>query len=134
MVVVTCTGIDMYDPRHTVKAVAGENLLLGICAYIADDGLAYAIDDGFSAVCHGVTLTPANEGDSVVLANVARMRVETTQTPGDMLYTGAETAADPNGSAPNTETAGGVKCGYAITTELVYFHTNFPPDADTENK
>lgn len=133
MAVITCIGIELYDPRHTVKAIAAENLLMGVCCYIGDDGLVYAIDDNFSAVCHGITLKAYDSGERVTLLTQARIRVGTAMTPGDMLYTGAETAADPNGSAPQTISGSGVKCGFAITSTKLFVHVNFPPDADTEN-
>jgi len=121
---VICLDITMYDPRDTVKAVAGEALPLGASCYIAAaDGLVYVVDNGKSDVCHGWALKAYAAGDEVVLAAQCRMKPNATQTKGARVYTGAIAG----GSCPSTTlAAGGLIVGFAMTSEIVFLRTPNP--------
>jgi len=123
MPAVTCLGIDMYDMRTSLKVEAAEEILMGESCYIHTDGLAYVVDDGKSDVVHGWALKYAADGDLVTLVTQCRMKVETAQTIGARLYTGAIAG----GSAPSTtHAASGVVCGYSVTAYLIYCNVPTP--------
>jgi len=118
-----CTGIEMYDPRTTIKAVAVEDVEIGESCYIHTDGLAYLVDNGKSDVCHGWALTARSAGQEVTLVTEARMLVDTAQTIGARLYTGAHAG----GSAPSTTfAASGVVVGFAIGAYKVFVMAPIP--------
>jgi len=120
---VLCEGIEMYDPRDTIKAEAAETIHLGDCVRIASDGKAYVVDNGKSDVCHGVSLEAAVAGDKITILTRARMYITTSQTAGARIYTGAVSG----GSAPSTTlSGGGIVCGFAISTHVVYFMAPTP--------
>jgi len=120
---VTCSGIDMYDIRTTVKVPAGEDIDIGESCYIHTDGEAYVVDNGKSDVVHGWALESASENDELTLITTGRMKVGTTQTIGARLYTGAVSG----GSAPSTTLAtDGVVCGFAIEANLVFVNVPTP--------
>ena len=116
----------MYDPRHSFKAAAGEALTMGESVYISTDGEVYAVDNGKSTICHGWVLEDAAENDYVTVVIYCRMRLDTTQTIGALVYTGAVSG----GSPPSTTlAAAGVVVGFAIAADMVLLHTTFPPPA-----
>lgn len=120
---VTCNGIEMYDIRTTIKAKAAEAIDIGESCRIANDGKIYVVDDGKSDVCHGWPIEAAALDDEIILATTCRMFVDTTQTPGARLYTGAVAG----GSAPSTTFATtGVVVGFAISTSLVFCNIPTP--------
>lgn len=120
---VTCYGIDMYDPRTAQKAKAAEDIGLGESVYISTDGLAYLVDNGKYDVMHGVALTATDSGEYVTIVTQCRMHLATTQTIGARIYTGAVSG----GSAPSTTLAAtGVICGYALTADRVYVNVPTP--------
>lgn len=120
---VECIGIDMYDIRTTIKAEAAETIEIGESCYVHTDGLAYVVDDGKSDVVHGWALAYAVDGQQVTLVTTARVKLDTTQTIGARLYTGAVAG----GSPPSTTFAAtGVVCGFAITATLVFVNVPTP--------
>jgi len=120
---VTCYGVDMYDPRTTLKAVAAEDIGLGESVYIHTDGLAYLVDNGKYDVMHGVALKATSSGEYVTIVTQARLRVGTTQTIGARIYTGAASG----GSAPSTTlSATGVVCGFATAANYIYVNVPVP--------
>ena len=124
---VTCEGISMYDPRHSIKAVAAEALSEGESVYISTDGLVYAVDNGKSDVCHGWALTNIAAGRMVTVVTYCRMKLDTTQTIGARVYTGAVSG----GSPPSTTlSASGVIVGYAIAADMVIVGVNYVAPAD----
>jgi len=120
--------IVMYDPRHNFKAVPGEALTQGESVYISSDGLVYAVDDGKSDVCHGWALTDGvANGAPITIVKYCRMKVDTTQTIGARVYTGAVSG----GSAPSTTYAAtGLVVGWAIADDEVIVTAPNPPAAD----
>jgi len=106
---IVCSGITGYDVRVSVKAVAAEALTYGESVRISTDGLAYAVDNGKSDVCHGWVLESCAAGDMVTIVNKCRMTVDTAQTIGARAYTGATAG----GSAPSTTVGTGIIVGYA---------------------
>jgi len=120
---VTCEGIRMYDIRTTIKGVAAETIEVGESCYIHTDGLIYVVDNGKSDVVHGWALDHAIVGDELTLVTTARIEVDTTQTIGARLYTGATSG----GNVPSTTLAAtGVICGFAITASLVFVNVPTP--------
>ena len=120
---VACEGVKMYDIRTTLKAVAAETIEVGESCYIHTDGLVYVVDNGKSDVVHGWALAYAAVGSEVTLVTTARMLVDTTQTIGARLYTGAVAG----GSVPSTTFAAtGVVCGFAITASLIFVNVPTP--------
>ena len=113
----------MYDIRTTIKAVAAEAIGIGESIQIANDGLAYLVDNGKSDVVHGWALEAAAAGDTVTYVTTCRMDVGTTQVPGAMCYTGSVAG----GSAPSTTlAAAGPICGFAITTSKIFLNVPTP--------
>ena len=126
MPAVECTGILNYDPHDTIKVTAGEDLSMGECCYIHTDGEAYAVDDGLSTKVAGVALKDISENEKITLITRCRMKVDTTQTIGARIYTGAVSG----GSAPSSTLAtDGVCCGYAYESDKVYFTAPCQPAA-----
>ena len=120
---VECTGIKMYDIRTTIKAPAGETIEIGESCCIHTDGTAILVDDAGSQPVHGWALTAAVEGQEVTLVTTARLTLDTTQTIGARLYTGAVAG----GSPPSTTFAAtGPVCGFAITATLVFVNVPTP--------
>jgi len=113
----------MYNIRTTLKAVAVEAIVMGESVYIHTDGLAYVVDDGKSDVCHGWALKDTALGEMVTIVTQCRMIVDTTQTIGARLYTGAVSG----GSPPSTTlSATGVVVGYAVTATRIYCNVPTP--------
>ena len=124
---VTCEGITMYDPRHTTKAVAAEALTMGESVYISTDGLVYAVDNGKSDICHGWALTDIAAGRMVTIVHQCRMELDTIQTIGARVYTGAVSG----GSPPSTSlSAAGLVCGFATATYKIVVGVNYVAPAD----
>lgn len=121
---VTCEGIIFYDIRTCIKGEAGEAISMGESCYIANaDGLIYIVDNGKSDVCHGWALMDYVAGDPVTLVTTAKMKVDTAQANGGMLYTGALAG----GSAPSTTlAAAGVVVGYAYADYEVFVNVPTP--------
>ena len=120
---VLCTGISMYDIRTTIKAVTVEAVGLGESVYIANDGLAYVVDNGKSDVCHGWALEAAALGDTVTIITTCRMDVDTTQTIGARAYTGSVAG----GSPPSTTlAAAGVVVGFAWQANRLFLQVPTP--------
>jgi len=123
MSAVTCYGIDMYDPRTSLKAEAAEDIGMGESVRISTDGKAYLVDNGKSDVMHGVALKATSSGDKVTIVTQARLHLATTQTIGARIYTGGVSG----GSAPSTTlSATGVVCGFAISANTVYVNVPTP--------
>lgn len=124
---VTCEGITMYDPRHSFKAVAGEALSEGESVYVSSDGLVYAVDNGKSDVCHGWALTTVASGRMVTVVGYCRMKLDTAQTIGARVYTGAVSG----GSPPSTTlSASGVVVGWAVAAYDIIVGVNYVAPAD----
>ena len=124
---VTCEGITMYDPRHATKAVAAEALTEGESVYVSSDGLVYAVDNGKSTVCHGWALTTVAAGIMVTIVTYCRMKVDTAQTIGARVYTGAVSG----GSPPSTTlTAAGTVVGWAVAAYDIVVGVTYVPAAD----
>ena len=109
-------GWDMYDPRMTLKAAAGEDIEKGACCWIHTDGLIYLSDDSEDKV-HGCALTDAKSGDELVLVTHGRLKVVDTNTIGNLAYG----QANDGGSVPNTTNAGHV-CGFCIAATMIFVH------------
>ena len=123
---VTCEGITMYDPRHSIKAVAAEALSEGESVYISSDGLVYAVDNGKSDVCHGWALTDIAAGRMVTVVTYCRMKLDTTQTIGARVYTGQVSGGAP----PSTTYGAGLVIGFAIAADMVVVGVNYVAPAD----
>lgn len=120
---VASEGITMYDIRTTIKRAAAEAITQGMSVYIHTDGLAYRVDAGKSDVVHGWALTTVAAGVELTIVTTCRMEVDTTQTIGARIYTGAVAA----GSAPSTTLAAtGVVCGFAISADQVFCNVPTP--------
>lgn len=120
---VICQGIVMYNIQTTLKGVAAEAISMGESLYIHSDGLVYVVDNGKYDVCHGWALKDYAEGDKVTILTQCRMIVDTTQTVGARLYTGAVSG----GSAPSTTlSATGVIVGFAVEAKLIYCRITVP--------
>lgn len=121
---VACEGILFYDIRTTIRGEAGEALTAGESVYFRNaDGDVMAVDNGKSDVCHGWVLEDAADGDAVTVVTTCRMQVDTVQTRGARLYTGAVAG----GSAPSTTLAAvGVVVGFAITTTQIFCNVPTP--------
>lgn len=120
---VTCTGVDNYDPRTTIKGTAAEAIDIGESCRISSDGKAYVVDNAKSDVCHGWALTTVAINEKVTLFTKGRMMVGTAQTIGARLYTGNIAG----GSAPSTTLAAvGVVVGFAIEAYKVFVLTPIP--------
>jgi len=123
---IECTGILQYDPHDTLKATTAEAVEMGQCLYIHTDGLAYLVDNGLSTKVHGIALKDTASGEKVTLITKCRMEVDTTQTIGARVYTGALSG----GSAPSSTLAtNGVTCGFAYAAKRVYYMTPDQPAA-----
>jgi len=109
-------GWDMYDPRMTLKAEAGEAIEKGACCWIHTDGLIYLTDNVEDRI-HGCALTDASSGDELVLITHGRLKVVDTNTIGALVY-GQQ---NNGGSVPNT-TATGQICGFSITATMIFVH------------
>lgn len=123
MPAVICDGIEMYDIRTTIKAQLAEEADLGESCYISTDGKAYLVDNGKYDVVHGWALEPGDADEYITLVTTCRMLVDTTQTIGARIYTGAISG----GSAPSTTHAtNGVVCGFAIEAKKVFCNIPTP--------
>lgn len=108
---VSCEGISMYDPRHAFKALVGaEALLEGQSVYINSSGLVEPVDNGKSDVCHGWALTDMAAGRMVTVVTYCRMKLDTIQTIGARVDTGAVSG----GSPPSTTLSGAIDVGWAV--------------------
>lgn len=120
---IVCEGITMYDIRTTIKAVAAEAIGYGESVQLANDGLAYLVDNGKSDVVHGWALTAGAAGATITIVTTCRMDVDTVQVPGAMCYTGSVAG----GSVPSTTlAAAGVICGFALTTTRIFLNVPTP--------
>jgi len=121
-------SIVMFDPRHSFKAVPAETITQGESVYIHTDGLIYAVDNGKSDVCHGWALADGvASGAPITIVKYCRMKVDTTQTIGARVYTGAVAG----GSAPSTTlSATGLVVGWAVAADEVIVTAPNPPAAD----
>jgi len=120
---VVCSGISAYDLRLSIKAITAEAIGLGESVRIANDGLAYLVDNGKSDVCHGWVLEAAGAGVMVTIVTKCRMKVSTTQTIGARAYTGGVAG----GSAPSTTlAAAGVVVGYAWQADALMLQVPIP--------
>ena len=124
---VTCQGIAFYDPRHSIKAEAGETIPLGASCRLASDGKLYVVDNSKSDVCHGFALEAAVAGQYITLVGYCRMKVGATQTIGARVYTGAVSG----GSAPSTTlSAAGLVVGFAWKADEIVVRAATVPAAD----
>lgn len=114
-VAVVCDGVDMYDPRLTLKAVAAETIGIGMCVYIHSDGLVY-VSDTDQDKCHGVALKAYVAGEQVTICTRARITVTTNQTPGANVN--SQQLASGVGSAPDDGGAGPI-VGWAMTATVI---------------
>jgi hypothetical protein len=120
---ITCEGVLFFDIRTAIKGVAGEAISMGESCYVHTDEEIYVVDNGKSDVCHGWALEDAAEGDEVTLVTTARLKVDTAQTVGARLYTGAVAG----GSAPSTtHAATGVVVGFAYGDYEIFVNVPTP--------
>lgn len=120
---VASEGITMYDIRTTIRAAAGEAITQGMSVRISAAGTVWRVDAGKSDVVHGWALTTVATGSMLTIATTCRMEVDTAQTIGARIYTGAVAA----GSAPSTTLAAvGVVCGFAISADQVFCNVPTP--------
>ena len=124
---VVCEGIVMYDPRHSFKAPVGDEAILqGESVYLNSSGTLEPVDDGKSDVCHGWALEDGATGDVITVVKYCRMKVDTAQTIGALVYTGTVAG----GSPPSTTlAAAGLVVGWAYAADAVIVTAPNPPGA-----
>ena len=122
---VLCEGIVMYDPRHSFKAAVGDEAILqGESVYLNSSGVLEPVDDGKNDVCHGWALEDGATGDTITVVKYCRMKVDTAQTIGARVYTGAVAG----GSPPSTTFAtNGLIVGWAYAADAVIVTAPNPP-------
>ncbi len=115
-------GWDMYDPRMTLKATVktGETVGIGDCCYIDSNGFIN-VSDTDEDKTHGCALMAANALDELVLVTHGRLKMETEQTPGALVY--PQDTASGTGSPPDDARAGTEEAvGFAIEAYLIFVH------------
>ena len=123
MTTLVARGIKMFDIRTTIKAEAGEAITMGHSVWVDTSGKAWNIDEIKYDIVHGWALTTVAQGDMLTIVTTCRMEVETTQTIGNKVYTGAESG----GSAPSTTLAtDGICCGFAYAANMVFLFVPIP--------
>lgn len=118
---------DMYDPRMTLKKVAGENIDRGDSIFIHSDGLAYVTDDDENALFHGCALKDVLSGEVVTIVTHGRLYVATTETIGGkaMVFTGGGSGV---GGPPGTGAGGTAVAGFAVGANLIFVHVGTGAD------
>ena len=125
---VLCEGIVMYDPRHSFKAPVGDEAILqGESVYINSDGELEPFDDGGGQPCHGWALEDGATGDVITVVKYCRMKLDTPQTIGARVYTGAVAGGSPPSTTFATD---GLVVGWAYAADAVIVTAPNPPAAD----
>lgn len=109
---------DMYDPRLTIKAIAGGAIDRGDSCFVHTDGKAYVTDNGENAKFHGCALKDTLINEMVTLVTHGRLYVKETQTIGGK----AMVMQTAGGGPPGTDKSGTACAGYAIAANLVFIH------------
>lgn len=125
---VLCEGIVMYDPRHAFKAPVGdEDILQGESVYLNSSGELEPVDGTKYDVCHGWALEDGVDGDVITVVRYCRMKVNTAQTIGARVYTGAVAGGSPPSTTFATD---GLVVGWAYAADAVIVTAPNPPGAD----
>ena len=125
---VICEGIVMYDPRHSFKGTVGDEAVLqGESVFITSSGVIEPVDDAGSQPCHGWALKDGAIGEVITVVRFCRMKVDTAQTIGARVYTGAVAGGSPPSTTFATD---GLVVGWAYATDAIIVTAPNPPAAD----